>query len=160
MMKTHKGEQEIDSRVKSVYRADILNKDLQGEKIFTLIINISILLTFTVASIIIVFVHIFGNISYYKNRYEILSYLGEKIKNSNNLIKKEVMLFSLIPCILAIFTSLIFNLITVSMRGFNYMEIISSGKVYLGITLTFLFVYSCATFVISHFLIKDIGGKK
>lgn len=157
---THKGEQDIDSRVKSVYRADVLNKDFQGEKIFTLIINISILVAFVIASIIIIFVHTFGNISYYKNRYEILSYLGEKIKNSNSIIKKEVMLFALVPCMSAVITSLIFNLITISMRGFNYVEIITSGKVYLGITLVFLLVYSGSAFVISHVLIKDIGGRK
>ncbi|MEG0857652.1 MAG: hypothetical protein RSG52_14375 [Terrisporobacter sp.] len=158
--KTHKGEQELDGRVKSVYRGDVLNKDFQGEKIFELIINTSILLTFLIASVIIVFVHTFGNISYYKNRYEILSYLGERRKNSNAIIKKEVMIFAMIPCILAILTSLIFVLITVSMRGFNYVEIITSGKVYLGITLVFLLVYSVSTFVISNLLIKDIGGRK
>lgn len=155
----HKEEESFDSHVNSVYRAGTLNKDFQGEKIFKLIINISIIVTFAIASIIIVFVHTFGNISYYKNRYEILSYLGEKKKNSNDIIKKEVMLFAMLPYLLALLTSLVFIGMTVSMRGFNYFEIITSGKIYTSTMLAFLLIYVASTFVISNFLIKDIGGK-
>ena len=157
--KTHNGEREIDGQVQSVYKSKDLNEDFQGDKIFKLIINISILVTFVIASIIIVFVHAFGNISYYKNRYEILSYLGEKKKNSNSIIRKEIMSFALLPCILAIITSLVFIIITVCMRGFSYVEIISSGKIYISIMLIFLVVYGVSTLIISNFLIKDIGGK-
>lgn len=157
--KTHNEEREIDSQVQSVYKSKDLNEDFQGDKIFKLIINISISLTFVIASIMIVFVHAFGNRSYYKNCYEILSYLGEKKKKSNSIIRKEIIVFAFLPCILAIFTSLIFIIITVYMRGFNYLEIISSGKVYTSIMLAFLAIYGVSTFIISHFLIKDIGGK-
>lgn len=157
--KTHNGERQIDGQVQSVYKSKDLNEDFQGDKIFKLIINISILVTFVIASIIIVFVHAFGNISYYKNRYEILSYLGKKKKNSNSIIRKEIMSFALLPCILAIITSLVFIIITVYMRGFSYIEIISSCKIYISIMLIFLVIYGVSTLIISNFLIKDIGGK-
>ena len=102
---------------------------------------------------------IFGNISYYKNRYEILSYLGEKRKNSNSIIRKEISLFAMGPCILAIITSLVFILITIKMRGFNYFEIITSAKIYISIMLAFLLVYGISTFIVYRCLIKEIGGK-
>lgn len=157
--KKHKEESNIDNNVKHLYSSKDLNEDFQGEKIFTLIINISILVTFIIASIIIVFVHAFGNISYYKNRYEILSYLGEKKKRANSLIRKEIILFAFLPCILAILTSLIFIITTIHMRGFSYFEIISSGKIYISIMLIFVALYGVSTFIISHFLIRNIGGK-
>ncbi len=157
--KTHNEERKIDDNVQSVYKAKDLYESFQGEKIFTLIINTSILITFTIANIIIVFVHVFGNISYYKNRYEILSYLGEKRKNSNSIIRKEISLFAMRPCILAIITSLVFILITIKMRGFNYFEIITSAKIYISIMLAFLLVYGISTFIVYRCLIKEIGGK-
>ena len=156
---THNEERQIDGTVQSVYKGKDLYEAFQGEKIFKLIINLSILVTFTIASIIIVFVHTFGNISYYKNRYEILSYLGEKKKKTNLTIKKEIFLFAMGPCILAILTSLIFVGVSISMRGFNYFEIVTSTKVYMSIMLSFLLVYGVSTFIIYRFLIKDIGGK-
>lgn len=157
--KNHKEESNIDNNVKHLYSSKDLNEDFQGEKIFKLIINISILLTFVIASIIIVFVHAFGNRSYYKNCYEILSYLGEKKKKCNQIIRKEIISFAFLPCILAILTSLIFIILTVYMRGFNYLEIILSGKIYISIMLIFVALYSASTFIISHFFIKNIGGK-
>ena len=157
--KTHNEERQIDGNVQSVYKGKDLYASFQGEKIFTLIINISILVTFVIASIIIVFVHVFGNTSYYKKRYEILSYLGEKKRNADYTIKKEIFLFAMAPCILAILTSLVFIAITVNIRGFTYLEVITSAKVYIGITLSFLLIYSISTFIISCFLIKEIGGK-
>lgn len=158
--KNHKEESNLDSNVKHLYNSKDLNDGFQGEKIFKLIINISILLTFVIASIIIVFVHAFGNISYYKNRYQLLSYLGEKKKKSNSIIIREITSFAFLPCILAIVTSLIVVITTVYMRGFTYLEIISSGKVYISIMLVFLVIYSISTFIISHILIRNIGGKK
>ncbi len=157
--KNHKEESNIDNNVKHLYSSKDLNEDFQGEKIFKLIINISILLTFVIASIIIIFVHAFGNRSYYKNRYEILSYLGEKKKKCNHMIRKEIISFAFLPCILAILTSLIFIILTVHMRGFNYLEMILSGKIYISIMLIFVALYGVSTFIISHFLIKNIGGK-
>lgn len=157
--KTHKEESNLDSNVKHMYNSKDLNDSFQGEKIFKLIINISILITFVIASIIIVFVHAFGNISYYKNRYILLSYLGEKKKKSNSIIRREITSFAFLPCILAIVTSLIFVITTVYMRGFTYLEIIASGKIYISIMLVFLVIYSVSTFIISHFLIRNIGGK-
>lgn len=65
----------------------------------------------------------------------------------------------MVPCILAILTSLIFIVITVNIRRFNYLEIITSGKVYISIMLVFLLVYGISTFIIYRFLIKDMGGK-
>ncbi|WP_373601133.1 hypothetical protein [Paraclostridium bifermentans] len=156
---THTEEQTVDGNIQSVYESKNLKEAFQGEKIFKLIINISICIIFTIAGIMTILVYVFGNISYYKNRYEILSYLGEKRKNSNNIIRKEIRLFSLIPCILAIITSFIFIVITVKIRGFNYFELISSSKVYISIMLVFLFIYAVSIFIISRFLIKEIGGK-
>ncbi|WP_312285767.1 hypothetical protein, partial [Terrisporobacter sp.] len=95
----------------------------------------------------------------YKNRYQLLSYLGEKKKKSNSIIIREITSFAFLPCILAIVTSLIVVITTAHMRGFTYLEIISSGKVYISIMLAFLVIYSISTFIISHILIRNIGGK-
>lgn len=162
-LKTYKNtntkEQVVDGHVQSVYELKKLKEAFQGEKIFKIIINISICITFTIASIMAILVYAFENISYYKNRYEILSYLGKKRKVCNDIVKKEIKLFAIIPCIIAIITSFIFIVITVKMRGFNYIEVISSGKIYLSIMTIFLFIYSASIYIISHFIIKEIGGK-
>lgn len=156
---THNGEKIVDSHIQSVYKASDLYKAFQGEKIFKLLIYASILSTFVIASIIIIFVYVFGNISYYKNRQDILNFLGEKEENYNSIIKKEVKLFARVPFILAILTSLVFITITIKMRGFNYLEIVMGMKVYFSVILAFLIIYEVATFIISKLLIKEIGGK-
>lgn len=157
--KTHTDENVVDSHVKSVYSSKDLQMAFQGEKIFSIIIYVSVFITFIIACIMIIFIHVFGNLSYYKNRYEILSYLGEKKKVSNSTIRKEISLFAIIPCILGILASFILIIINIFMRGFKWIELITSAKVYFIIILIFLILYSMSTYIIYHFLIKKIGGK-
>lgn len=157
--KSHTKESSFDYSVSSVYNEKQLQQSFQAEKLLKLIVNISIFVAAAVASVLVIFIHMFGNTGYYKKRYDMLSYLGASNKTCNSLIKKEVRLFANVPFVLAIVTGLIFVGITVWMRGFNSLELISSAKIYLGVLAVYLLIYQIAVSIISNLLIKEIGGK-
>ena len=155
----NKKEQILDRNVKSVYSGKISNESLQGEKVFKLIINIAVIITFVFASIIIVFVHTFGNLSYYKSRYELLSYLGERENILNKNMKKEISTFAMIPIVLALISSLIFNLYIMNIRKFMINEIITVLSINIIAMILIFIIYKISVAIISRLLINQIKNK-
>lgn len=156
--KKHKQESSFDYNVESVYSAKDLYETFQGEKIFDLIINISILISFSITSILIVFVYTFGNLGYYQHRYELLRFLGLRKEESDSVIKREVRMFSVVPLMLSLITAILFIGITLKIRRFSYTEFVDSFKLYFGILALYLAIYFASSAVISRFIIKNIDS--